>query len=208
MKAACIGRISFSLPPEELETAYAAEVSWQPATRINGDSRLVILGLQRLLRGKDTDTGERTALVLGAQYGAMESFEAFDHSLAAGPPQPRAFAHALPSTPVAAASIRFGFRGPTVTLSGGSDIGITALRQALLMLDRGRCDRCITGCWHMPSATTAAAGLPANAELLLLLLHRTEAEFPFFAARETESSSKRTNTGVSCVASLAAWLKI
>jgi hypothetical protein len=178
---------------------------------LNPDSRLLLLGATRLIErlrhlGDGTDGSldkYRTALVLGSDFGSLGSYEIFhDSVVAAKAAQPLIYAHALPSTPTAALSIRFGFHGPTITVSGDAEVGVTALRTALMLLALGRCDRALAGCWHTPSATTAKAGLPASAQLLLIALRRRAGrvrpeDFPAWSG---------SRQGRSCVDVLAAWL--
>ena len=211
--------------PQNIDAAYAAEVDWAQGYRLNPDSRLLLLGASRLIarlrHGEEGANGNldkfRTALVLGSDFGSLSSYEVFhDSIIAAEAPRPlggatarldvavSAAVHAMPSIPTAALSIRFGFHGPTITVSGEAEVGVMALRTALMLLAQGRCDTALAGCWHMPSATTARAGLPASAQLLLIALRRCAGR----ARPEDFPTWSEHRQGRSCVDVLAAWLAL
>ncbi len=140
---------------EAIESGYVEEVRWPAGCRVNLDARLLLLALQRFrLRLDWTDDEFRaSAVVLGCQLGAMESYEAFDRSLIEAWPAPLAFSHALPSIPLACASVYFGLHGQTLTLAGDDQVGLRALDQAVMLVRVGRVERAIAGCWEAPSET-------------------------------------------------------
>lgn len=157
----------------ELGQAYAREVRWPQGFRVNVDSRLMLLGIRRLLaRGIITDAQLRTAaFVMGCRLGAMDSYESFDCGLMQGKEVPLAFAYALPCIPLACASICHSLRGITYTVTGESNAGILAFSQAVALLQSSATDIVVTGCWESPSAT--AGGLNSFCKLLLLVLERS-----------------------------------
>lgn len=160
-------------PQAALDRAYAREVRWAQGFRVNVDSRLVLLGMRRLLSRRLVSEGElrAAAVVAGCRLGAMDSYEAFDCGLAQGREVPLAFAYALPCIPLACASICHSLRGITYTLTGAGDAGILAFQQAAALIESGAADIAIAGCWESPSAT---AGDPdASCRLLLLVLEHT-----------------------------------
>lgn len=153
-----------------LGLAYAREVRWAQGFRVNVDSRLMLLGMRRLLSRKIVSEGElrAAAFVIGCRLGAMDSYESFDDGLAQGRQVPLAFAYALPSTPLACASICHSLRGVTYTLTGEGDAGIRAFTQAVALVESGAAGMVVTGCWESPSATTCESN--ASCRLLLLVL--------------------------------------
>ncbi len=138
-----------------IDAGFRHELRWPAAQRVNLDTRLLLLGFQRLRSRLDwTDEAFRTsAVVLGCRLGAMDSYETFDRSLEEGWPAPLSFAHALPSIPLACASLCFGFRGHTVTLTGDAEVGVQVLAQAVRLIRAGRAERAIAGCWETSSDT-------------------------------------------------------
>lgn len=166
-------RLRTTLEVEEsaqgLEQAYAREVRWAQGFRVNADSRLMLLGMRRLLARKVVSEHElrAAAFVVGCRLGAMSSYESFDDGLLQGKEVPLAFAYALPSMPLACASICHSLRGVTYTLTGEGNVGIRAFRQAAALLESGTCGAVVTGCWESPSAT---AGAQHGACRLLLLV--------------------------------------
>ncbi len=138
-----------------IDAGFRHELRWPAAQRVNLDARLLLLGLQRLRSrlGWTDEAFQSSAVVLGCRLGAIDSYEAFDDSLEDGWPAPLSFAHALPSIPLACASLCFGLRGHTVTLSGDAGVGLQALEQAARLIRAGRAERAIAGCWETPSAT-------------------------------------------------------
>ncbi len=151
-----------------LAEAYAREVRWAQGFRVNADSRLMLLGMRRLLARKLLAEHElrAAAFVIGCRLGAMDSYESFDDGLAHGKEMPLAFAYALPSMPLACASICHSLRGVTYTLTGEGDAGIQAFRQAVALLESGAYRTVVSGCWESPSATAG----PDHAACRLLLL--------------------------------------
>lgn len=212
MIARLIDQVEIRDTPQSVDAAYAAEVDWEHGYRSNPDSRLVLLGTHRLIErvrrvtGAGADT-RRTGLVLGSHFGSMLSYEAVYASMAMKVANPLACTHALPSTPAAAVSIHFGLCGPTLTVSGEAEVGVTAVRNTLMLLAQGRCDTAIAGCWHMPSATAHAAGLPDRAELLLIALHRQAQGAQSGAGLDDFPAWTGVAEGCTCVDILADWLK-
>jgi 3-oxoacyl-(acyl-carrier-protein) synthase len=174
------GTLLIDQTPAELELAYRREVAWTQGYRINVDARLLLLGMQRLLKRQliAEPALREAAVVLGCRSGAMESYEAFEASLAAALPAPLAFACALPSIPLAAAGMRFGLRGLTYTLAGDAGIGWRALRQGGRLLAAGRAERAVVGCWEAPSATARQGGSERCRLLLAILETAAESSAP------------------------------
>ncbi|WP_310452590.1 hypothetical protein [Sulfuritalea sp.] len=157
-----------------LGQAYAREVRWAQGFRVNIDSRLILLGIRRLLSCKIISDGElrAAAFVIGCRLGAMDSYESFDDGLAQGRDVPLAFAYALPSMPLACASICHSLRGVTYTVTGAGDAGIRAFSQAAALVESGAAGMVVTGCWESPSATAGEGN--ASCSLLLLVLEEEE----------------------------------
>ena len=216
MKIQIIDVVSINDDLADLDTAYAGEVDWQQGYRLNPDSRLVLLGVKRVLKriagvgddGSDGSERQRTALVLGSAFGSLCSYEAFFDSTRKTRVEPLAYTYAMPSTPTAAASICFRLVGPTVTVSGEEEVGIAALNNSVTMLAIGRCDLAITGCWHAPSQTTRKEGLPERAQLLLLALQRPSASGPVDVSRLARADNPFRSAGGrrSCVEALNDWV--
>lgn len=139
----------------QIDAWYRKELRWPHALRVNLDARLLMLGLHRLRCALQLSDAEFRALgfVVGCRLGAMESYEAFERSLAQRYPAPLSFTHALPSIPLACASLHFRLQGQTLTLAGDADVGVRALAQAALLVRAGRCARAVAGCWETPSDT-------------------------------------------------------
>jgi 3-oxoacyl-(acyl-carrier-protein) synthase len=218
MKVQIIDLVSIDESPADLDTAYAVEVDWQQGYRLNPDSRLILLGVKRVLKrlssvGDDGSEGFdrlRTALVFGSAFGSLCSYEAFFDSTKKTRVEPLAYTYAMPSTPTAAASICFRLLGPTITVSGEEEAGIAALKNSITMLAIGRCDLAITGCWHAPSQTTRKEGLPERAQLLLLALQRpAAANGPFASVNQLARADipfHSAGSRRSCVEVLGDWL--
>lgn len=200
--------------PDRIEAAYATEVNWPQGYRLNADARLLLLGASRLINRlrsagiRLTGPAEklRTALVLGQNFGSLSSYEAFDDSLLAGAAEPLACTLALPSVPVSAIGIRFGFCGPALTLAGGVEVGLMAVRDTLLLLALNRCDHAIVGCWYSPSATTLQAGLPDSAQLILLALQAGADRKAMVAAARAIPAWRGGAGARTCVDVLDRWL--
>jgi hypothetical protein len=199
---------------DEVEAAYAVEVNWPQGYRLNADARLLLLGASRLIdRLRPTqvhlgDTKENfsTALVMGQNFGSLSSYERFHDTVLAGAAEPLACTLAIPSVPVTAIGIRFGISGPALTIAGGIEVGLLAVRDALMLLSLNRCKRAVAGCWYVPSATSARAGLPDRAQAILLALEgRGNLEAIATVARRMPgwrgSGNPRT-----CVELLSQWL--
>lgn len=199
------GMLSIEETPEGLASAYTREVGWAQGFRINVDARLILLGVQRMLTEKllrESDL-RHAAVVLGCRLGAMDSYEAFDDSLVDSQPTPLAFAYALPSTPVASASVRYGLRGITYTLVGQDDVGLRALRQGIGLVTSGRAQRAVIGCWETPSQTAQRVGWSTMCRLLLAIVEPDDepCASPWLVQRDADCSA---NTG--CITMLRACL--
>ncbi|MHB1123201.1 MAG: hypothetical protein ACYC0T_10830 [Ramlibacter sp.] len=178
-------------PVAALGPCYAREVRWAQGFRVNADSRLLLLGLRRLLARRIVCEAElRTAaFVLGCRLGAMDSYERFDDGLVQGRVAPLAFAYALPSMPLACASVCHSLRGLTYTLTGEGDAGIRALRQAATLIASGATDVAVAGCWETPSAT---AGSSASCRLLLVVVDAAGAGGPSILLDEDVAAGQDT----------------
>lgn len=188
-----------------LQAAYAKEVRWAQGFRVNNDSRLLLLGMRRLLGQRLLSDAElRTAAcVLGCRMGAMDSYETFDDGLLAGNDVPLAFAYALPSIPLACASICHALRGITYTLTGEQDVGIQAFAAAVQLIESGVVDRVVTGCWESPSQT---AGDSQSSYRLLLCVIEADAcgVAPALPAQHT---ARDCSTNQDAVAELQRYLR-
>jgi len=202
----------------DVDLAYATEVDWQQGYRLNPDSRLVLLGVKRILKrisgaGGDSNDGfdkSRAALVIGSSFGSLCSYEAFFESVKRKRVEPLTYTYAMPSTATAAASICFQLLGPTVTMSGEDEVGIAAVNNSVTMLAVGRCDLAIAGCWHVPSQTTRKEGLPERAQMLVLALQRAAAADNGLALLTWKAGADLpfpvTANRRSCVETLSDWI--
>lgn len=194
--------------PDALDKAYRREVRWPQGFRVNLDSRLILLGLRRFIEcGVFSEPVLRNSdYVLGCRLGSMDSYERFDISLASTTPAPLAFAYALPSIPLACASVCHGLRGQTYTLVGQADVGVRALHQAVVLLLAGRSRRVIFGCWESPSATSGHGPNKDHCRLLLGMVeaanNTTRAVLP-----PLMSSAMVDGLNDDCVAALASSLQ-
>ncbi|MBA3006096.1 MAG: hypothetical protein KJ900_17660 [Proteobacteria bacterium] len=190
---------------DDLALAYKHEVGWAQGFRINIDTRLMLLGVQRLLTSKLVSEPElrQSALVVGCRLGAMDSYEAFEASLATNQATPLAFAYALPSMPLAGVSVRHGMRGMTYTLTGQKDVGLRALRQGVGLLVSGRADRAIIGCWETPSRTAQYFNPSTRCRLLLAIIEPVKAGASFFSLANIAPGG---SFDADCVAMLATCL--
>jgi 3-oxoacyl-(acyl-carrier-protein) synthase len=200
--------------PANIDAAYAAEVDWSHGYRLNPDARLALVGASRiskaangLLSAGNADR-DRVAVVLGGDFGSLSSYESFFDGLIRKAAQPLPYTHALPSTPTAALSIFFELHGPTLTVSGEAEVGVTAVRVAQMLLAAGRCDKVIVGCWHTPSATTAKAGLPETAQLMLLLLDHVRNESRDSLRPGDLAAWSGGRNGRTCVDVLSEWFAV
>lgn len=200
-----LGTLLVDVSPDELALHYKQEVDWTQGYRINTDARLLLLGVERLLAtGLVNEAGLRSsAVVLGCRLGAMDSYEAFEDSLAGNQATPLAFAYALPSMPLAAVSVRHAMRGMTYTLTGGIEVGLKALQQGAAQLSAGNADTAIVGCWETPSRTALGIGSARRCRLQLAVLKSANAGLPlaYFASEDYDFS-----TDADCVSILSARL--
>lgn len=174
-----------------LDQAYARQVRWPQGHRVNLDSRLLLLGVRRLVsEGLMTEAHLRDAAwVLGCQMAAMDSYERFDDSLRQGHPAPLSFAYALPSMPLACVSVRHALRGLTYTITGGLDAGIQAFRESVALIGAGLARTVVTGAWESPSAS---AGPTQDAcRLLLVVLRADSGDEPRAACAAAPSEAPR-----------------
>ncbi len=191
---------------DEIEAAFRRELRWPQGHRVNLDSRLMLLGLKRLQAGLawSEEAFRACAVVAGSRLGSMESYEAFDRSLTDGCPAPLAFAHALPSIPLACASLCFSLRGHVLTLMGGPEVGLTALEQAMALLRAGRASHAIAGCWEVPSETSAHR-YPDDGRCRLLLValdYRSVERFGTMAIGSVSAADADTDADAGPVARL------
>ncbi|KIC07227.1 hypothetical protein RA19_24840, partial [Leisingera sp. ANG-M1] len=112
--------IHLALPQSELDRCFRREVKWPQAFRVGTDSRLLLLALHRLFEATGLSRAGRhhAATYLGCRYGAQECYGEFDQALSEGRSNPLAYAYALPSIPLACASLLFQMRGQTYTVVG------------------------------------------------------------------------------------------
>jgi hypothetical protein len=162
--------------PAGLGLAYAREVRWAQGFRVNVDSRLMLLGMRRMLSRKilTEDELRAAAFIIGCRLGAMDSYESFDDGLVQGRQVPLAFAYALPSMPLACVSICHALRGVTYTVTGAGDAGIRAFTQAAALVESGAASRVVTGCWESPSMTAGEGN--TSCRLFLLVLEAVAAD--------------------------------
>lgn len=194
----------------QVEAMYRDELRWPHGLRVNLDARLLLLGLERMRRQLHVTEPEFSAcgVVVGCRLGAMESYEAFERSMAGNHPAPLAFAHALPSIPLACASLRFRLQGQTLTLVGGVDVGVRAVEQAMLLVRAGREGRIVAGCWEVPSETASLHhGTDGRCRLLLTLVDRTYLVPRAFESTGLPVRKPRAPDGDGPVARLARYLR-
>lgn len=156
---------AINAPQERIDEAFRQEVRWPQAFRVNKDARLLLLTLSRLLTAKCLTLGmlRESAIIACCCDGAMDSYERFDDALSRGIDMPTAFVSALPSIPLACASIYFQLTGLTYTMTGGPEVGEQAFEQAVLLLESEAADRIILLAWQSPSETAGNASAPARA---------------------------------------------
>jgi len=168
--------VRIDLALAELEIAYNEQVGWADACRINADARLVLLGVQGLLRDGhlDAEALRDTAFVLGCENPSMSSYREFDTGMRAGRRTALAYSHALPSIPLASAALRYQLRGHTYTLVGGPDVGLRVLALGRQMLASRRARQVVVGCWcvHAENVSTRHSG---RARIQLALLQHVAA---------------------------------
>lgn len=154
MKAPVIlGHLSLALPQDALDAAFRKEGRWPQAFRVSVDSRLLLLGLSRLMAAGLISAAELrdAALIAACRAGALDCYESFEDSLLRAQPSPLAFAYALPSIGLAAASICHGVTGPTYTLTGDAQVGLRGLEQAALLLRSGQAERVVLCAFEAPA---------------------------------------------------------
>ncbi len=194
MRIGLLGTLLVDLSLDELAYAYQQEVDWSQGYRINTDARLLLIGAQRLLVCGLINEAELAscAVVLGCRLGAMDSYEAFENSLLKNQATPLAFAHALPSMPLASVSVRHVIQGITYTLTGGIDVGLKALQQGAAQLVAGHAEMGIVGCWETPSRTALGIGTAPRCRLQLAVLKATDEGRPlsWFASGDVDVSTE------------------
>jgi hypothetical protein len=156
-----LGHLSLALPQDALDAAYRKEGRWPQAFRVSADSRLVLLGLSRLLASALISAAElrEAALIAACRAGALDCYESFDDSLLRAQPSPLTFAYALPSIGLAAASICHGVTGPTYTLAGDAQVGLRGLEQAALLLRGRQAERVVLCAFDVPTTGGICKGV-------------------------------------------------
>lgn len=156
-----LGHLSIALPQDALDAAFRKEGRWPQAFRVSADSRLLLLGLSRLSGAGLLRAAELrdAALIAACRAGALDCYESFDDSLVRAQPSPLAFAYALPSIGLAAASICHGITGPTYTLTGDAQVGLRGLEQAALLLRGGQADRVVLCAFDVPASGGICRGV-------------------------------------------------
>jgi len=193
-----LGHLSLALPQDALDAAFRKEGRWPQAFRVSADSRLLLLGLSRLLGAGLLSAAELrdAALIAACRAGALDCYESFDDSLLRAQPSPLAFAYALPSIGLAAASICHGVTGPTYTLTGDAQVGLRGLEQAALLLRGGLAGRVVLCAFDVPATKGICRGV--FAVLGLGLAEDTGIAFDAIA----DAAQARADFGFTCPAAL------
>lgn len=142
---------------EDISRKYKEFIHWKGGRRIDLDARLVHLAAFHAIEMAGVELGRidrsRIGIVFGTSFGGLESYEEFFRSIH-GNPQPSAFSNTSANIPASVISIFYGVTGPSITLSGGSLVGVEGLILSMEMIDSGLCDMVITGAWYMPSLSS------------------------------------------------------
>ncbi len=88
------------------------------------------------------------ALVVGTAFGSLRSITEFDHeSLRHGPSSvnPMSFPNTVVNAPAGQTAIRFGLRGPNITISAGSASGLAALAYGASLIRAGLAECVLAG---------------------------------------------------------------
>jgi 3-oxoacyl-[acyl-carrier-protein] synthase II len=126
----------------------AVYLSGAEARRLDRCQKLAIGAAQDALTGIELPAPERCAVVCGVGLGASATYEAQVANLHARGPRgvsPLAVPLIMPSSTAAHLSLRFGFRGPAMTVSAACASGAVALGEAVELLRRGAADLVLAG---------------------------------------------------------------
>ena len=170
IERACLGA-------DALCKLYAAEVKWSLGQRVSRDSQLLLLVLNRLIRNSNLSLADRRSLAVyvAARTGGQENYATFDTALASGDLRPMAYAYALPSIPLACASLLLSLTGPTYSFLGGATVGLDAARQAATAVRLGTTPQAIVVTTACPptseSSTYQAVALHVNDSVAQVLDH-------------------------------------
>jgi 3-oxoacyl-[acyl-carrier-protein] synthase II len=121
------------------------------ASRLGAVAAAAALGHPRERAG----AGERTAVVVGTQWGSIEPLAEFDRAAVLEGPRlvnPAGFPNVVANVHAGYIGILFGLAGPNVTVCGRG-AGLEALGQALDLLTLGRADSVLSGGVEAPGAT-------------------------------------------------------
>jgi 3-oxoacyl-[acyl-carrier-protein] synthase II len=91
---------------------------------------------------------DQWALIVGTAFGSLRSISEFDHeSLRNGPSSvnPMSFPNTVVNAPAGQTAIRFGLRGPNITISAGSASGLSALAYGASLIRAGLADCVLAG---------------------------------------------------------------
>ncbi|GAA3785105.1 hypothetical protein GCM10022403_019870 [Streptomyces coacervatus] len=116
--------------------------------RPDDETQHALAAVTDALRGKDVPSGSQTGTVwAGSTAGQQEFAQTCADIPALGPTRvsPRRAARSAFTGPVTAVSVRFGFEGPYLNLTGARDAGAHAVAEAVRMLQQDQCARVLVG---------------------------------------------------------------
>jgi hypothetical protein len=137
--------------------------------------KLAFSAASLLTAGTEPLDQERTAIVMGLQFGSLSTDLRYMESVASGFPSPAIFSATLPSSPVAEIAIFFRLKGPNRVLVQGPDSGLAAVDLASRLLALGKAENAVVvSATALEPADTGSAlrgpeAPPPNAAFGLLL---------------------------------------
>jgi len=142
------GFIEVDEDAHSIERELAAQVRWRQGGRLDADSRLMLVGMERLFRSGLVPAAElRSAhYLMGWRESSLDTYRAFRECYDQGIRAPLSFAHALSSMPLACASVHFGLRGSTYTVMGDGGVWKTTLECAAGALELQPLRPVVAGC--------------------------------------------------------------
>lgn len=153
-----LGCIHLNESQKTCEELYEREVDWDQGYKLNLDSRLVVLGMNRLLAHARSafqcdllTEGENVGLVIACGTGSLSSYQEFFESMRVNKLRPPTYTQAMPSTAAAAISICYSIQGPTIMLTNSTTgpLWKVAWDESLNLIQFEHCDTVIVGCWHI-----------------------------------------------------------
>jgi hypothetical protein len=180
-----------------IEVELAAQVRWRQGGRLDADSRLMLVGMERLFRAGLVAAAElRSAhYLMGWRESSLDSYRTFRDCYDRGIRAPLSFAHALSSMPLACASLHFGLRGPTYTLMGDAGVWKTTLECAAGALELNPLRPVVAGCAVRYGSGAGGLERDGRHRLVLALLRGGEEH----DVRLQDWESRRNPPGHDCV---------